>query len=382
MSRACAPLDLTLDDAYEGLEILGMNERRPRVEPVGKIGQLRADIFVGPEVGHGEPLRPPAQQLLDRGVPSLDVDIRRRGGRDGQGLGLDSDAAHISHESRPPMQIGDVVGGVTGRVGDFEAAVEEPLASAEDAQIRLGHRENLAPEALHVVAVQPPRTLEQARRIYQMRSALLMHVDLEVGPALHQRARSARVVEVDMGQKQRPRRLLDRRQQCLQARRGPRIDQDVVDLPAADHPLNAEVVKVNHLDSRQLEHGRGLLRAVHRARTGERAADGEVWASYRGLNFALIGGEILGGEIVLETREPVIAHIRADLMPFRVWPRRLPGVGLAENACLRLDFGGRLGLVESRPFVLRLGWDGLIRLARSRELGSRGGCQVSAARTG
>src|SRR5205085_9737229 len=83
----------------------------------------------------------------------------------------------------------------------------------------------------------------------------------------------ARVVEVDMGQKQRPGPPLERREQYFQAGGGPGIDQDVVDLPAADHPLIAEVVEIDDPHPRPLEYACWLLGCTDRAETGLRCGD-------------------------------------------------------------------------------------------------------------
>ena len=81
-----------------------------------------------------------------------------------------------------------------------------------------------------------------------MRGAALVHVHLEVGPAAHQRPGRAGVVEVDVGEQQRPRRVVTERfHQGLHRRLRPRIDEHVADLPAADHPLAAEVTDVDGL---------------------------------------------------------------------------------------------------------------------------------------
>jgi hypothetical protein len=71
-----------------------------------------------------------------------------------------------------------------------------------------------------------------------VRRTALVHVHREVRPATHQRARRARVVEVDMGEQEGLRAHAGKpREQRLLARLGPRVDEDAVDLEAGDHLL-------------------------------------------------------------------------------------------------------------------------------------------------
>ena len=95
-----------------------------------------------------------------------------------------------------------MVGRVSRRVGNLEA-VEQLLAPAEDAEVLLGDGENLAPQSFHIVPVEPPRAVEQARWIDEVLSASLVHVDLEVRPAADERSACAGVIQVDVRQEQR-----------------------------------------------------------------------------------------------------------------------------------------------------------------------------------
>ena len=95
-------------------------------------------------------------------------------------------------------------------------------------------------------AVQPGGGGDELGGIGQVRRAALVDVDRQVRPATHERARRARVVEVDMRQEQALRALAaDRGEQRLLARLRARVDQPAVDLPAADDVLVAEVHDVD-----------------------------------------------------------------------------------------------------------------------------------------
>jgi hypothetical protein len=137
--------------------------------------------------------------------------------------------------------------GVARRVGDLEASAVHALATLQDLQVLLGHGQHLAPQALHVIAVQTLRARVQPRGIDQVPRAALVHVNTQIGPALHERAGRAGVVEVDVGEQQRSGPLVAQRlQQRLQAGAGPGVDQHVVDLPAPDHARVAEMHEVDH----------------------------------------------------------------------------------------------------------------------------------------
>ena len=100
----------------------------------------------------------------------------------------------------------------------------------------------------------------------------LVDVDLQLRPALDQRAAGAGVVEVDVGQQQRawpP--VAERLEQGRQARGRARIDQHVIDLPAADHALATEVHEVDQAHAPSLAIA-GLLVLGGRDRGGRSPA--------------------------------------------------------------------------------------------------------------
>ena len=93
------------------------------------------------------------------------------------------------------------------------------------------------------------------RRVDQVRRAALVDVDRQVGPAAHERAGRAGVVEVDVGRAGRPRALAaEGREQRVLAGLRARIDEHAVDLPAADDVLLAEVHDVDGAHAREDTH--------------------------------------------------------------------------------------------------------------------------------
>ena len=82
--------------------------------------------------------------------------------------------------------------------------------------------------------------------IDQVRRAALVDPHLELGEPLDERPRRAGVVEVDVGQQQRLRRLRSMlAEQRLHAALGPGVDERAAQVPAADHPLAADVAHVD-----------------------------------------------------------------------------------------------------------------------------------------
>ena len=107
--------------------------------------------------------------------------------------------AHERHAARL-VEVADVVRGVAGRVGDVPraAARRHRLAAAADHQVALRHRRHFTPQAVHRVAVQPRRAVEQLRGVHQVRRAALVHHDLDPGVTAQDRPRRPGVVEVNV----------------------------------------------------------------------------------------------------------------------------------------------------------------------------------------
>ncbi len=88
------------------------------------------------------------------------------------------------------------------RVALRREAVEPEHAVADDVDVLLRHRRELAPEHVERFAVQPPRALLQPRRVDEMRRADRRHVHLEPRMLADERAGRARVVEMDVAEQQ------------------------------------------------------------------------------------------------------------------------------------------------------------------------------------
>src|SRR5882757_713446 len=110
------------------------------------------DMFRGitriAEMSEEQPRRPPRENGRKRVLPDLKTDVRRRGGGQDVWTIVDADTRRISHESDifRAIKVADMVRSMAGRIRDFEfaRAQRQRLATLEDAQIFLGHRQSFS----------------------------------------------------------------------------------------------------------------------------------------------------------------------------------------------------------------------------------------------
>ena len=166
-------------------------------------------------------IRTPAD-VADEGAAAVLVEVARRGARRGPACRRRGSRSTVS----PPRQ--------------------HPQVPRRD-----GH--DLAPQPLHVVAVQALRAGQQLRGVLEVRRAALVHVHDDLRPPSHDRAGRAGVVEVDVREQQRPRGLVSQRlDQRLERGLRPWIDQHVAHPPAADDALAPEMTNVYGLHPAEL----------------------------------------------------------------------------------------------------------------------------------
>ena len=232
---------------------------------------------------------------VQRFLPDLDVDVRRRGRGHDQVGGRDPAGGDVADEGGAAVlvQVADVVGGVAGGVGD--AHPTHRLAAAEHVHVGLRHRHDLAPEPLHLVAVEALGAGQQLRGVDQVRGAALVHVDLEVGPA----ATSAPVAAAWsrwIWVSRTARGCSSPIASITVVERGlrPGVDQDPVDLPAADHVRPPEVHDVDYAHTAKLPQAA--------------AARGTAASGFERLPQALLQAARRVAELALR--------------PSRSWPRR------------------------------------------------------------
>jgi hypothetical protein len=149
------------------------------------------------------------------------------------------------------MEVGDVVRGVSRRIGDLHP--EDRLAAAEHVNVLLRHRQDLAPQVVQPVAIKPLSTGQQLRRIDQVRRPPLVDVDLEVRPPSDQCTGGSSVVQVDMRQQDRTGLLIANRiENRLERRLRTRINERPFHLPTTDDVGAAQMHHVNNAHPRQL----------------------------------------------------------------------------------------------------------------------------------
>ena len=161
---------------------------RHRVEARAGRVELRADVREGAEVRDAQALRVPAAQDVQRRVPGLHVDVGRR--RRGQDRARRRSGRRPRRRRRPcrPPRAGRRRGGRRGpgrrrRGTRPDVAGQRPGRALEDADVGRRHRHDLAPQAVEVVAVEPPRAGHEALGVDEVRRAALVDPDLRAGPA-------------------------------------------------------------------------------------------------------------------------------------------------------------------------------------------------------
>jgi hypothetical protein len=136
--------------------------------------------------------------------------------------------------------------------------VEVQHAVADDLDCVLGNGHELAPEAVEVVAVEPPRAPLEPAGIDQMRRSDLAHVHAQSRIAAHEHARGARVVEVDVREDEvaqvpdREPGTRERRLERVDARRRTAVDQGgllAAKQVGGDDPRPPEVEEVEELEA-------------------------------------------------------------------------------------------------------------------------------------
>src|SRR3954451_3180996 len=93
-----------------------------------------------PEMGQAQAVRLPVRNQVERVLPELELDVRRRRRGNYEVARRDADRRSVPDEGLAGrrMEVADVVRGVSGRVRDLEA--EHLLAAAQRVKVAFGHR--------------------------------------------------------------------------------------------------------------------------------------------------------------------------------------------------------------------------------------------------
>jgi hypothetical protein len=172
---------------------------------------------------------------IERSVPQLQLNIRRRSGGKNERMAFDADAGGVANERDAfcGVKVGDMMRRVAGRIVhlQFPGAERKGLASLEHVQIFLGHGQKVAEQTLHVIAIQTQGTGEQIRGVGHMICPARVNINLQTRIFLDQGAGGAGVIEMNVGEQNglqlwdgtvANRELLTK---ILESRSGARIDE-------------------------------------------------------------------------------------------------------------------------------------------------------------
>ncbi len=196
---------------------------------------MRRRRFPLGEVREVEPRWLPRLDSLQALLPALEVDVGWRRRRQ-HVAGTDPNAGGVAHigGAVAGVEVADVVHGVARGIGDLEATSldRHGLAAAQRPERSNRHRQELAPQPVHVGAVEPRRAGQQLLGTGQVPGAQVVDVHGHARHPSDNRPRRAGVVEMDVREQQRPdvaELVIERRQsafECREARGRSGIHQD------------------------------------------------------------------------------------------------------------------------------------------------------------
>ena len=170
----------------------------PRVEPLAQLAEVTADVVREAEVDQRELLGSAPLDLLERAVPTLDVDVGRRRRRQHRPARLDPYSGCVARVERRAVEVADVVGGMAGRGEDLETRD----AVGRDADVALGYGCKLAPELIERVPVQLARAPLEPDGSPRCGAPISETQHRQLRMLAHEHSGRTRVVEVDVRQQQ------------------------------------------------------------------------------------------------------------------------------------------------------------------------------------
>ncbi len=154
------------------------------------------------EVCNEQRFGPPAGDRCEAGAPQIEIDVGRRCRRHDRSAGDHPDAGRVADKREPGVgaEVAHMMRRVARCVRHLEVAAgdSDPLATAQRDDRMGRHGQHVAPQAIHLVAVQPRRAGHELRRIDHVRRAPLVHVHAQRRLLLQERARRAGVIEMDV----------------------------------------------------------------------------------------------------------------------------------------------------------------------------------------
>src|SRR5437764_8927869 len=174
----------------------------PHREIVARLLDVLRDVLDArddAEVNQRERFGLMAEDLVERLLPRLEVDLGRGCVRDDVLAGQDADARRVAGQQRPVVeQVARVVRRVARRRERFEPRRDVP----DHLDVLLRHGPRLAVEPVQIVAVQAPRRRDESRRIDDVRRAGLRDVHADLRVLRDDVTGRAGVIEVDVRQQQ------------------------------------------------------------------------------------------------------------------------------------------------------------------------------------
>jgi hypothetical protein len=221
------------------LIVAGAKDPRGEIAPIVQAFAILGDVARG-LIGETEVCEEQLPRLkfsdgFERGVPELQLNIRRRSGRKNEWMSFNADAGGVADERDAfgRVKVSDMMRRVSRRIEhlQFARAERKSLAALEHVEIFLGYRQKVAEQTPHIVAIKALGTGEQIRGVSHMICAAHMNINLQMRIFLDKGTGGASVVKMNVGQKNGLQviegamvnsKLLPK---ILDGRRGTRIDE-------------------------------------------------------------------------------------------------------------------------------------------------------------
>lgn len=198
-------------ERFHGLLLIvaGAKDPRSEITPIVQAFAILGDVARG-LIGETEVCKEQLPWLkffdgFERGVPELQLNIRRRSGRKNEWMSFNANAGSVADERDAfgRVKVSDMMRRVSRRIEhpQFARAARNSLAAFEHVEIFLGYRQKVAEQTSHVVAIKALGTGEQIRGVGHMICAAGVNIDLQMRIFLDKGTGGASVVEMNVGQK-------------------------------------------------------------------------------------------------------------------------------------------------------------------------------------
>jgi hypothetical protein len=203
----CFGADVLGETMHGGSLVRGVGEDagsqiEPLVEAIAVAGDVSLRVVRERKMREKQLFRMEIGDGIERSLPELQGDVRRRSGGQDERMAIDGDAGGVADKGHAVagIEIGDVMGGVTGSTEDLEPAGAQgkSLPAIERAEIGRRNGKEITEEALHVVAVEAGGAVQEPGGVSHVRGAAGMHVDLEARVFADKFAGGSGMIEVNV----------------------------------------------------------------------------------------------------------------------------------------------------------------------------------------